>query len=177
MRETTMRATGRVGPQGLRRPWQTRPEFLRSQPLAVQGLSRAGEPGKAIGNRERANSVELHPLIYRAIAGLAIWYVISAWGLGRDGGTAYVLTVATGFIIVAVALPWIFVRVWRNNRAAEAEAGPTGFFADWATREFQTWSGPIKGGPAAVQILSPIAAVAFGMTALVVATQIAGYAK
>ena len=35
---------------------------------------------------------------------------------------------------------------------------------DWTSGDFETWQGRLKGKDAAVQILLPIASVAFGMT-------------
>jgi hypothetical protein len=48
-------------------------------------------------------------------------------------------------------LEWKTFREWKT-------------FQEWNTWDFDTWQGRLTGGQAAIQILSPIAAVAFGMT-------------
>ena len=44
-------------------------------------------------------------------------------------------------------------------------------FRDLASGNFRTWQGDLKASSAAVQILLPIAAVAFGMTAFAAITR------
>jgi len=39
-----------------------------------------------------------------------------------------------------------------------------GPFSEWGAHPFVTWTGSISGREAAIQILQPIGAVAFGMT-------------
>jgi hypothetical protein len=55
---------------------------------------------------------------------------------------------------------WI---TWRRN--SEANCAPAASFRDWRASQFQTWSGPLTGTEAGVQVLLPIAVVALGMTA------------
>ncbi len=109
-------------------------------------------------------SDHLHPWVYLAIVGLALWFVLSAWGFAVDGYADYLLGVVSGFIFIAVALPYALWRVWRRSQGAALRDG--GSFRDWASGELATWQDRVKGTNAALEILLPIAAVAFGMTAL-----------
>jgi hypothetical protein len=130
---------------------------------------------RTVNGRNRPVSKHLHPLAYAAIIGLALWYVLSVWlGFAGDGGTDYLLTVATFFILGALALPLIAWRVWRQSRRPGAVRGNTEAFNDWALGEVDIGEGRVSGTTALVEILLPIAAVAFGMTAFAILARIAG---
>jgi hypothetical protein len=114
---------------------------------------------------DRPVSDHLHPLVYKAVVGLALWLVLSVWSFAGGGYTDFLLAVVSGFVFIAVAIPHALWRVWRKNQGSDA-AGENGeSFRDWASGEFDTWQGRLRGANAAVEILLPIAAVAFGMTA------------
>jgi len=124
--------------------------------------------GHESNDNQEASSSEFHPLVYWVMIGLAIWFAGSAWAFGGDGGADYVLVVVTGFMGIVVALSWILLRVWRGAHRADAATERREYFPDWASRGFETGSGPLKGGQAVIQALLPLAAVAFGMTAFAV---------
>ncbi|UCI08466.1 hypothetical protein [Mesorhizobium sp. B1-1-8] len=114
---------------------------------------------------DRQVSRGLHAWVYFAMVGLAACYALSAW-IGFGGGyDAYLLAVVTGFIVMAVALPAIAGRVWRHHRSG-THAATT--FADWVEGDFDTGEHPMKARTAAIEILLPLAAVAFGMTAFAI---------
>jgi len=100
----------------------------------------------------------LHPRVYALMVGLAGWLVISVWIFSGVGSTDYLLAIVSGFIFIAVALPFILSRFARGD---DNELS----FGTWRSREFDTWTGRLRGSQAAAEILLPIAAVAFGMTA------------
>jgi hypothetical protein len=59
---------------------------------------------------------ELHPLVYRAMIGLTIWFVLSAWALfSRGAYEGVTLSVITLFFIVLVGIPVILWLTWRRN--------------------------------------------------------------
>jgi hypothetical protein len=87
-----------------------------------------------------------------------------AFAGGED--TDYLLVVVSGFIFIAVGLPCILWRGGRSGDEPEAERRSAQSFRDWLLADFDTWQGRLPGANAAVEILLPIAAVAFGMTAL-----------
>jgi hypothetical protein len=104
----------------------------------------------------------LHPSLYLALVGLGLVYVIAAWGFGGDGYTDYLLVVASGLIFIAMAIPATLWRIWRSHPHDEGE--PSGSLREWAaTSEFRTWQDRVKAKNAAIEILLPIAAVAFGL--------------
>jgi hypothetical protein len=118
--------------------------------------------GSGDDRRDGPVSDRLHPLVYMAIVGLALWFVLSVWGFATDGYTDYLLAVVSCFIFIAVALPYALWRVWRKAQSDGVDRTP---FHEWASGEFDTWQDRVTGANAAIQILLPLAAVAFGMTA------------
>lgn len=100
----------------------------------------------------------LHPRVYALMMGLAGWLVLSVWMFSGVGSTDYLLAIVSGFIFIAVALPFILSRLRRPG-----SEGPS--FRAWGSGDFDTWTGRLRGSQAATEILLPIAAVAFGMTA------------
>ena len=118
-----------------------------------------------VHRRDRHVSDRLHPLVYTAVVGLALWFVLSLWAFATDGYTDYLLAIVGGFIFIAVALPYALSRVWRKTQRPDAARRDRKLFHEWARGEFETWQDRVTGANAAVEILLPIAAVAFGMTA------------
>jgi hypothetical protein len=111
----------------------------------------------------------LHPRVYLALIALAAWFVLSAWAFVENGHTAYLLVVVTGLVFFAVAIPSVLW--WMAYRRA-ADSGDDDVnnrsFREWAAQDFATWQDHVRGSNAAIEILTPIAAVAFGMTAFAI---------
>jgi len=125
-------------------------------------------PGRAESESERLADVQdsLHPRVYAAIIALALWLVVSAWaffgGADYDGIT---LVVVTGLFVVAIAIPALLWLTWRrNDEHAADDAAPS--FHEWRACELATWTGRHDATQSAIEVLLPIAAVAFGMTAI-----------
>ena len=122
------------------------------------------DPGPA---HDRILSDGLHPLIYKALAGLALWLVVSAWiGFDGQGYVSFLLVVVTGFFLIAAAIPYLLWRVWRNNSPGESTGDNKIGFRAWWSGEFDTWQGRVEGWDATVEILLPLGAAAIGMTAI-----------
>jgi hypothetical protein len=108
---------------------------------------------------------ELHPVVYRSIVGLTIWLVLSVWALfSRRAYEGVTLSVITLFFLILVGIPVILWVSWRRNTDPNERHGYVGPFREWRSHAFVTWTGSVSGHEAAMQILLPIAAVAFGMT-------------
>jgi hypothetical protein len=112
----------------------------------------------------RPVTARVHPLIYTALVGFALWFAAAIWGFDTDGYTAYLLVVVSGFILVAVMLPLILSRVARNDQAPDVDREGDHSFRSWAAGDLGTWQDRLKGANAAVEMLLPLAAAAFGMT-------------
>lgn len=111
----------------------------------------------------------LHPRVYAALIGLALWFALSIWSFAGAGVTDYLLFIVSAFICIAVALPLILSRVGRGHDAANGGVAKVNdkphSFHNWMRRNFETIDSQLSATHAAVQILLPIAAAAFGMTA------------
>jgi hypothetical protein len=108
---------------------------------------------------------DLHPLVYAAIVGLVLWFVASAWvffGLWDD--IRLLLVVVSGFFFMAVATPGMLWLVGRKYR--DPDVGGKVLLREWAAGDFDTAQGRRNAADAAIEILLPIAAAAFGMTAM-----------
>jgi len=120
---------------------------------------------------EQRVSDQLHPLIHLAAAGLLIWFVVAAWLL--FGGSGYIdlaLTIISVLVFMAIAIPLALLRA--SIRAPRSDDGSNGAgktsesLGTWLQGQFATWTDQEKGSTAAAEILLPLAAVAFGITAL-----------
>jgi hypothetical protein len=123
---------------------------------------------KKVVRHKRPVSKHLHPFVYLVIVGLALWLALSVWGFAEDRYADYLLAVVSGFVFIAVAIPAILWWMVRKNQGADAARAKDESFRDWASGEFDTWQDRVKGMNAAIEILLPIAAVAFGMTAFAI---------
>lgn len=126
-------------------------------------------PGKA--------SDHLHPLVHIAAAALLMWFVVAAWLL--FGGAGYIdlaLAMISVLVFMALAIPAALLRAnvtaQRSNVAAnateevDAAEKTSESFGNWSRGQFATWTDHEKSSTATVEILLPLAAVAFGITAL-----------
>ncbi len=132
----------------------------------------------------RAASNELHPLVHVAVAALLIWFVIAAWLLfGGSGYIGLALTMISVLVFMVIVIP---LALWRagakaagsNARSVASNesraAGETEPLGSWLRGEFSTSTDRERSSEAAVEILLPVAAVAFGITALGIVFNVAG---
>jgi hypothetical protein len=69
----------------------------------------------------------------------------------------------SALMLIAVAIPAIIWLSWRRFRGGPQQREPR--LRKWLSGEFVTWQGRLNAREAAVQVLLPLAAVAFGLTA------------
>jgi hypothetical protein len=121
---------------------------------------------KEDSRHNRPVSDRLHPYIYTAVAGLALWFAVSAWAFFSDDDyTGFLLAVVSGLFFVAVAIPFALWRIWWKYQDSDGARDGGISFGDWASGDFATWQDRRSAAGAATEILLPIVAVAFGMTA------------
>jgi len=121
-------------------------------------------------NTTRPGTSWLHPRVYAVLAGLVLWFVLWIWSFAGVGLTDYLLVIVSGFFLVVVSLTFILSLVGYRDPARDADeanaADKPKSFRDWVTSDFDTYQDRLSGAQAATLILLPIAAAAFGMTAL-----------
>jgi len=110
---------------------------------------------------------QLHPNIYGAAVGLVVWFALAAWILfDRQSDIALPLAMVSVLLLVAVLLPWSLSLVWKKHRMPSQCLPNQPSFHDWKAGDFAVWGSKLHGTHAAVDMLLPLAAVAFGLTAL-----------
>jgi hypothetical protein len=109
----------------------------------------------------------LHPKIYAAAVGLVAWFALMAWTLFDSSGyVSLALTFVSVLFLVAVLLPWTLSLVWKKYQMPhEPHPQPTSFH-DWRAGDFQVWGAKLHCADAAIDVLLPLMAVSFGLTAI-----------
>jgi hypothetical protein len=124
---------------------------------------------------KRPATSHLHPRVYLAIAGLTVLYVLSVWyGFASGRYTDYLLVVVTGFIALSVGLTYLAWRVRQKSVRPGSSRKSSEDFRDWAKSDVVIGQERMKGYAATIEILLPIAAIAFGMMAFAVVAHLAG---
>ena len=139
---------------------------------------------------------ELHPLVHKAAAGLSIsGLVVAAWLLfsGGAGYLALPLAMISLLVFMALAIPAVLWRAGAAARRSQDAAGvantdaaheatkradqpieaPPTTFSTWLRGRFATWTDVEEPSTAAIEVLLPLAAVAFGLTAIGIVFQLA----
>ncbi|HUN50934.1 MAG TPA: hypothetical protein VMU42_07450 [Candidatus Sulfotelmatobacter sp.] len=127
-----------------------------------------------IVREDRVRTNHLHPRIYWALAGLAAWFVLSAWSFAGRGYYIYLtLAMVSVLVLIATTIPYLLARIWRRDRRVDVPEPSKRSFREWVASEFDIWQGHVGASTAAVEILIPIVAVAFGMTAFSIVMHLA----
>ncbi|MBI3196526.1 MAG: hypothetical protein HYZ40_03230 [Rhodospirillales bacterium] len=119
---------------------------------------------------------EFHPGVFKAVVVLAALYVLAAWGFAGRGITDMMLAVVSGFFLLSVGLVALLWQTRRRNPRTDLgdRVGQLDSFGNWACRDVETSTGPVRGSTATIETLLPIAAVAVGMVALAIVVHFAG---
>jgi hypothetical protein len=121
-------------------------------------------------------SNELHPVIYKGVAALLTWFIAAAWTLfGGQGYIDFAFAIISVLLFIIIAILAALWRTSQRSRNAHGDstvpdeghgAAETEPFFVWLQGKFSTWTDQEKSSTAALEILLPFAAVAFGLTAL-----------
>ena len=111
---------------------------------------------------------DLHPRVYGTAAGLVAWFVLSAWILfdRRNNDVELALMFVTVLLLVAVLLPWLLSQIWQRYDYRHDPHPRSIPFREWRKGEFAVWGSTINSTHATIDMLLPLAAVAFGLTAI-----------
>ena len=117
--------------------------------------------------RNRPLFDQLHPMVYGAAVGLVAWFALAAWILfDRQNDIGLPLAMVSVLLLVAVLLPWSLSLVWRRHQMPRQRPPGKTSFHDWRMGDFAVWGSKLHGTDAAIDMLLPLAAVAFGLTAI-----------
>jgi hypothetical protein len=110
---------------------------------------------------------QLHPKIYGAAVGLIAWFALMAWILfDRGGQTSLALMFMTVLFVVAIVLTWTLSEVWRRFQMPYEWHPQQTSLRDWQHGDFEVWGAKLRGTHAAIDVLLPLMAVSFGLTAI-----------
>jgi hypothetical protein len=119
---------------------------------------------------------QFHPGVYGVAVGLVAWFALAAWILfDRQSDISLPLGMVSVLLVVAVLLPWSLSLVWKRHRLPPERHADGVSFNDWKTGEFVVWGSRIHSIHAAIDMLLPLAAVAFGLTGIGVVFLICAY--
>jgi hypothetical protein len=82
------------------------------------------------------------------------------------GDIALALAMVSVLLLIAVLLPWSLSLVWRRHRMPHDRHPHKIPFHDWRIGDFAVWGARLRGTDAAIDMLLPFAAVAFGLTGI-----------
>src|SRR5258708_36610470 len=110
---------------------------------------------------------QFHPRVYGAAVGLVAWFAVAAWILfDRQSDIGLPLAMVSVLLLVAVLLPWALSLIWKKYQLPYQRHPDKTSFHDWSAGDFAVWGSKLRGTDAAIDMLLPLAAVAFGLTAL-----------
>jgi hypothetical protein len=146
------------------------------KPAQIAAIDSVGHSGftaaealmsKALISHNRPVFDELHPRIYGAAVGLIAWFALMAWVLfDRSSDVSLMLMFVTVLFTVAIAVLWMISVVWKKfQRPYEEHLKPTSFH-DWAHGDLVVWGARLRARDAAIDVLLPLVAVSFGLTAI-----------
>lgn len=109
----------------------------------------------------------LHPKIYGVAVGLIAWFALMAWVLfDRSGYTGLVLAFVSLLFFVAVMVPWLLSLIWKKHQSPQDQHPQQISLHDWRQGEFVVWGAKLHGSHAMIDVLLPLIAVSFGLTAI-----------
>ena len=119
--------------------------------------------------RESSSAIQsgFHPVICKAAIALVALFVIAAWAaFDRQSDIELPLVMLSFLLFVAVFLPYLLWRVWRTSQAQPPTLKTNRGFWKWAEGSMEVGQSKLKSTDAAIDMLLPLAAVAFGLVAL-----------
>lgn len=112
-------------------------------------------------------SDQLHPFVYVALAGLAIWLVMSSWIFFFQGGALSLdLGIISALVFMIIAIPTVIHLVGRHFQDADRASSIDRPFGAWISGDFDLTQGRRKSVSASIEILLPMAAAVIGITAI-----------
>jgi hypothetical protein len=156
----------RIGTSPLSRGVASR-HFKTAKP-ALPTLSRkATSMTRELVAHNRPTFDQLHSAIPKIAAGLVTWFVLMAW-IFFDKQSVVGLPLAfitVLFLVVGLSFSGLFLVSYRHQPDYPSHPNEVPF-RDWIMGNFSVWGSQQSAGQAATEILLPMAAAAFGMTAM-----------
>jgi hypothetical protein len=151
---------------------KVRPSLLRCSRIRVnQAKQKAEDMDRNRIDQNKPVFDHQYPNIYATAVGLIAWFVLAAWvffdhRFGQQSEVSLQLTMMSVLLFAAVLLPWSLSLVWQLHRMSREGPSPRTSFRDWWGGDFEVWGSKVHGAHAAIDMVLPLAAVAFGLTAI-----------
>jgi hypothetical protein len=116
---------------------------------------------------ERSSFDQIHSAIPKIAACLVVWFVLMAWlFFDRQSLVGLPLAFITAlFVIAGLAFTGLFLVQYRHQPEYPSQPHEIPF-QEWSAGTFEVWGSKQSSRQAAIEILLPIAAAAFGLTAI-----------
>jgi hypothetical protein len=113
----------------------------------------------------------VHPRIFATAIGFVAWFVLAAWILfdhkfDTVDDMALPLAMASVLLFLTVLLLSTLMSMSKRHRLPRDGEALNIPFQDWKHGDFAVWGSRLKSTHAAIDILLPLAAAAFGLTAI-----------
>lgn len=109
----------------------------------------------------------LHPNVYKVAVGLVMMFAVAAWSLfDRRPDIELPLAMVSVLLFIAVLLPFSLLLIWRKHRPPSQRHPDQITYRDWSAGDFSVWGSRLRATHAAIDVLLPLAGVAFGLTAI-----------
>ncbi len=92
----------------------------------------------------------------------------------RQNDTDLPLAIVNLFLLMAVMLPYLLWRTWRSHQRLPPSLTTNSGFRKWANESVEVWQSRLKGSDAAIDMLLPLASVAFGLLPLGIVFNVSG---
>lgn len=115
---------------------------------------------------------QLHPFVHTILACLILWLAVAGWLFFSHGGFVELdLAIISWFVLVVLAVVSALRLIRRIRLRSDAAESGTSVarddgLRDWLSSTFATLTGQEKSWGASIEILLPMTAAAFGMTAI-----------
>jgi hypothetical protein len=112
-----------------------------------------------------------HPKVYMIGLAFVVWFALAAWVLfdhkfDRVDDMALPLAMISALLLFVILLVAALTSVWKRHRLGDDGHAQNVAFRDWRLGNFAIWDGSLKSRDAAIDMLLPLAAAAFGLTAI-----------
>jgi hypothetical protein len=113
----------------------------------------------------------VHPRVYTAAIGFVVWFAIAAWILfdhkfdSVDDMALPLAMISVLLLFVVLLLSALTAVGSRHQLPHDGDVGNIAY-RDWRLGDFAVWGAKLKTTDAVIDMLLPLAAAAFGLTAI-----------
>jgi hypothetical protein len=112
----------------------------------------------------------VHPRVYTTAVGFVVWFALAAWILfdhkfDSVDDMALPLAMVSVLLLFVLLLLSALTALASRHRSHDGDTGNASY-RDWSHGDFEVWGARLKSSHAMIDMLLPLAAAAFGLTAI-----------